>query len=360
MREALRGPDDPRLGIGNGPEHKSPGKRLPCGLGWVRALRRLPSEEDAHRARPPHVGEDVVLHKLAGFIGGFLKSVEDEQHGLGGAAQALAQTLGIAITEVGDTAPEIQRKCVQQVIDRTIALKVYETARLRTNRLSGVLMELRNELGLSMIGFTTDDCAPMAIGRAESAGKELELFFTVCHVWHKGRATGRPGKRRGQRRRCGCRNGAAEPSDDIIEMVIGMEAMITLQFERQVGDIGRFEIHYSDNLIVAASVVEPLPDIAPLAGCPQSSAGFLFAVKATEPWFVANDKNALSLDGLIAAPLWPAFGRASRVSDLVELIEHYIYPAVTHPLSEGTNAVALCIVELSVADKDLGQSRKTG
>ena len=143
-------------------------------------------------------------------------------------------------------------------------------------------------------------------------------------------------------------------------MVVSVETIVALQVEGDVIDIGLLKIDDPHELVDVTGIVEPLAQIPRFTCSTQSRARLLRAIEATEPRCIADDENALGDDRLITAPLRPAFGWTTGMRVPVELIQHHLDPAAAHSLGKRADAQALRVIELAIADEDLGHGRRRG
>ena len=117
--------------------------------------------------------------------------------------------------------------------------------------------------------------------------------------------------------------GIVQPAEDVVEIAVGVEAVV--EFEVSGDVLGRrfIEDHNADVFIDACVSIDAATKIACLTGGSKASAGWLFAIVAKEPRFAADDDDSLGLICLIRSPLRPVFGRSTRFGIKKKLIEDH-------------------------------------
>ena len=145
-----------------------------------------------------------------------------------------------------------------------------------------------------------------------------------------------------------------EPADDVVEIAVGVEAVVALELGGDVLGVVIVEEHVSDSFADAVGFIDAVADVIGLAGGSEAGAGCLGFVEALEPRLAANDDDMAGVQSAVTAPFVPAIVRAAGMVFEEELVEDHGDAARPQLLSEGPNALAFGVAGLAVADEDFG------
>jgi hypothetical protein len=86
-----------------------------------------------------------------------------------------------------------------------------------------------------------------------------------------------------------------EPADDVVEIAVGVEAVVALELGGDVLGVVIVEEHDSDSFDDTVGFIDAVADVIGLAGGSEAGAGWLGFVEALEPRLAANDDDMAGL-----------------------------------------------------------------
>ena len=86
-----------------------------------------------------------------------------------------------------------------------------------------------------------------------------------------------------------------EPAADVVEISVGVEAVVALELGGDVLRVGFIEEDDADGLDDAVGFIDAVADVVGLAGGSEAGAGWLGFVEALEPRLAADDDDVAGL-----------------------------------------------------------------
>ncbi len=148
--------------------------------------------------------------------------------------------------------------------------------------------------------------------------------------------------------------GIVQPADDVVEVAVGVEAVVALELGHDVLGVGVIEQDDADGRDDAVGFIDAVADVVGLAGGSEAGAGWLGFVEALEPGFAADDDDVAGMKGAVTAPFVPAIIWATGMVFEEELVEDHADATGPQPLGESPDALTFGVASLAVAEEDFG------
>lgn len=261
-----------------------------------------------------------------------------------------AEFAGEFAEELGESTDEEATEVAQAVVVQLTSLErdeddLFENIRRR------IVGSADSERCLTHAARAINQCAPGTRVGIEGISDFLQFLLTSEERLERGEVVGDGGFQSSAISARTLPHATTKPSDDIVEILRGAESVVTLQLRGEVFRIGIVEKDDANVFDDSVGFVDAVAEIIRLTGSAKTGAGRLLFIKAPKPRLAANDDDVVGIERAIAAPFTLTIGRSFGFLVKQELIEDYVDAANAETFAERTNAHALHITCLAIAEK---------